>query len=285
MAGTRLSEDELAVVVEAAAMSGGELVVAIAQMLVDPEKTANLEVIQRLARHAARAGADLVVFPEAAMIRPDAVRAELDRGAEPLDGHFVQALTKCARAHRIAIVAGIFEASGGERPYNTLVALDAGGHLLGAYRKTHLYDAYGYRESDRVQPGSGELLAIAVKGMRVGLLTCYEVRLPELALQQVRAGADVLIVPAAWVRGRLKEMQWELLLRARAVEGGVYVIGCGQAGGPFIGASMCADPSGIVSCCAGEGEEVLVTTLSRARLEAVRARIPELAQRRPTLPS
>ncbi|HVC39809.1 MAG TPA: carbon-nitrogen hydrolase family protein [Candidatus Dormibacteraeota bacterium] len=267
------------------AMAGGELVVAIAQMLVGPEKAANLEVIQRLARRAAQAGAELVVFPEAAMISPDAVQSGRDREAEPLDGPFVRALIACARANQIAIVAGIFEVSGGDRPYNTLIALDAGGRALGSYHKTHLYDAFGYRESDRIQAGSGELLAFEVKGMRVGLLTCYEVRLPELALEHVRLGADALIVPAAWVRGRLKEMQWELLLRARAVEGGVYVIGCGQAGGPFIGASMCADPSGIVSCCAGEGEEVLLATLSRARLEAVRARLPELAQRRQAVPS
>lgn len=265
---------------EESELAASEVVVAIAQTLPSRDKASSLNAIQRLTQRAALEGADMVTFPEAAMISPDVVSGAPASYAESLDGPFVRAVAECAAMHRVVVVAGMFERTGGGRPYNTIIAIGSAGEHLGTYRKTYLYDGFGYQESATVQPGPGDRLTFDVKGMRFGLLTCYEVRFPELALELVVAGADALLVPAAWVRGRLKEMQWEVLLRARAIEGGVYAIGCGQAGGPYIGASICVDPAGVVRCGAGEGEELLVARLSRARLEAVRERFPAALQRR-----
>lgn len=251
---------------------GATLDVAIGQISVGFEKADNLRAVLKVVASAGRQGAGLVVLPEASMVSPRVPGGVISH-AESLDGPFVTAIADAARAQSVAVVAGVFEPAPRERVFNTLVAIDAGGTILGSYRKHLLYDAFGYWESDQVAPGSGAPLFLDIGGFRFGFLTCYELRFPGRALGLVRAGSDALVVPAAWVRGRLKEMQWEILLRARAVEGCVYVIGCGQHGSPYIGASMCVDPEGVVMIAAGEGDDLLLARLRRNRLEAVRQRL------------
>src|SRR5207237_4656844 len=140
---------------------------------------------------------------------------------------------------RIAIVAGIYErAPDRDRVLNTVVALDASGALIGAYRKIHLYDAFGHRESDRIVPGGGETLRFRLDGVELGVQTCYDVRFPELSRHLAASGVEAILLPAAWVHGPLKESHWETLVRARAVENTVYVAAAGMAGRPFTGCRM-----------------------------------------------
>ncbi|MEK8171118.1 nitrilase-related carbon-nitrogen hydrolase [Streptomyces sp. M19] len=117
---------------------------------------------------------------------------------------------------------------------------------MGRYRKIHLYDAFGDRESANVRPADEPPVVIEVAGTRVGLMTCYDVRFPELARLLVDAGAEVLALPAAWVRGPAKERHWELMVAARALENTCWVAASGECGPRNIGNSMVVDPLGTV---------------------------------------
>ncbi|HSS68904.1 MAG TPA: carbon-nitrogen hydrolase family protein [Nocardioidaceae bacterium] len=225
--------------------------------------------------------ADLVVAPEAAM--HDFGKPDLPLGpvAQDVDGPFVAALAARARAIRATIVAGMFEKSADEnRPYNTLVALGPDGDLLATYRKVHLYDSFGYRESDRLLPGDPDPVTLKVGDLVVGLMTCYDLRFPEYARLLVDAGADALAVPAAWVRGPLKEDHWETLLRARAIEHTAYVIAAAQTGPAYSGSSMVVDPMGVAIARLGDETGVATADVTLDRLREVRQRNPSLANRR-----
>jgi predicted amidohydrolase len=257
--------------------------IALAQVAAGADKEANLRRALELAAEAAAAGAALVLFPECSMVHlpPDRNPAPL---AEPLDGPFVSALGDAARRHRIAVVAGVYEpAPGGDRVFNTVVALDRTGSRLGSYRKVHLYDAFGHRESDRVVPGDGDTLRFAVEGVAFGVETCYDVRFPELSRHLAARGAEVVLLPAAWLHGPLKESHWEILVRARAIESTVYVAAAGLAGRPFTGCSMLVDPMGVAVARAGEAEALVVGEVDLERLRAARRVNPSLGNTRPDL--
>jgi len=209
--------------------------------------------------------------------------ADLTPFAEPLDGPFVNGLRQAAARNGIAVVAGMFEPGSRERVYNTVVGIRPDGEILGSYRKIHLYDAFGGQESDRIQPGDGSTLVFKLAGLTFGVMTCYELRFPELARHLTEQGAEVLLLPAAWVRGPLKEMHWETLTRARAIENTVYVAACGQVSDRSIGLSAIIDPMGVVIANAGETEGVTTGDVSPERLAEVRRTNPSLAMRRPDL--
>jgi len=254
--------------------------IALGQFGAGPEKQQNLAQVSKLAETAAASGADLVLFPEAAMVGGTPERS-LVPFAEPLDGPFVGELQRLAAKHRIAIVAGMFEPAESARVYNTVVAVAADGRLIGSYRKIHLYDAFGHRESDRIAPGDGKTLVFELGGMRLGVMTCYEVRFPEVARRLAELGAEVLLLPAAWVRGPLKELHWETLTRARAIENTVYVAAAGQVSAKYAGLSAIYDPMGVAIVNADESEGLTVGEVTRERLEEVRLINPSLAMRRP----
>jgi predicted amidohydrolase len=222
-------------------------------------------------------GADLVVFPEAFARDFGSVGDDLAPDAEPLDGPFAAEVARVAADRRSTVVAGMFETAEGH-PFNTLVATDGASRC--AYRKIHLYDSFGYRESDRLSAGPVEPALTDVKGARVGLMTCYDLRFPELARALVAAGAEVLVVPAAWVAGERKVDHWRTLVRARAIENTAYVVAVGQPAPRYSGHSMVVDPLGDVLVEAGDGEEVLTARLERAVLERARQTNPSLANRR-----
>jgi deaminated glutathione amidase len=247
----------------------------------DPE--ANLLTATRLARSSAGGNDEerLIVLPEATM--HDFGPADLPLGpvAQPLDGPFVTGLAGLAVQAGSAVVAGMFETSDdADRPFNTLVVIDRTGGLVATYRKTYLYDSFGYRESDRLCAGSGKPVVVPLAGLHLGLMTCYDLRFPELGRALVDAGADTFVVPAAWVRGALKEDQWCTLLRARAIENTVYVLGVGQCGRQYVGRSQVIDPEGVVVADAGSGEGSVSAVVARRVVDEARRRNPSLANRR-----
>jgi predicted amidohydrolase len=222
-------------------------------------------------------GADLVVLPEAFARDFGPVGDDLGPDAEPLDGPFATELARVAADRGSTVVAGMFEATDGH-PFNTLVATD--GATRGSYRKIHLYDSFGYRESDRLSAGPVEPALVEVGGATVGLMTCYDLRFPELARALVAAGAEILVVPAAWVAGERKVDHWRTLVRARAIENTAYVVAAGQPAPRYCGHSMVVDPLGDVVVEAGEGEEVVTARLERSVLDRARQVNPSLANRR-----
>jgi predicted amidohydrolase len=256
--------------------------IALGQMSAKFDKAANLDRMAAFAAEAASAGADLLVLPECAMVHTPDPRTPLGPLAEPVDGPFVSALADMARRRRLAIVCGVYESiSGSEKAYNTAVALGPDGALVGAYRKIHLFDAFGFRESDRIVPGDGETVVFELAGMTLGLQTCYDVRFPELARHLVARGAEVIVQPTAWAHGVLKESHWETLVRARAIENTCYVAACDQILQNLSGNSMLVDPMGVAVARGGETECLVVGEASRERVAAVRASVPSLRHRRP----
>jgi predicted amidohydrolase len=256
--------------------------IALGQFGAVEEKAANIARMAELSQRAAAAGAELVVFPEAAMAAMGAGQS-LSPVAESLEGPFVTRLRDVAAKAGIGLVAGMFEsgAAGPGRVFNTVVVIDTSGGLVGSYRKIHLYDAFGYRESEWIQPGDGETCTFELGGWRIGVMTCYELRFPEMSRRLVDQGAQVLLVPAAWVRGPLKEMHWTTLARARAIENTSYVAAASQVGDTYIGLSALFDPMGVEIAGAAELEGLVVGDLSAERLRSVRENNPSLSMRRP----
>ncbi|HEX4214477.1 MAG TPA: carbon-nitrogen hydrolase family protein [Candidatus Dormibacteraeota bacterium] len=256
--------------------------VGLGQFDAGSDKEANLRRMEELADLATAARADLLVLPEAAMavIPPD---AGLAGWAEPLDGPFVQGLGAIARRRRMAVAAGIFEQGPEGRSYNTVVVLGRDGDLIGSYRKIHLYDAFGDRESARTEPGDGRTLVFDLDGLRIGVMTCYELRFPEMARRLVAQGAQLLLLPAHWVRGPLKEHHWTALAHARAIENTVYVAACGMVSERAAGISTLVDPMGVALVSLGEREGVAVGEVEPERVAQVRVRNPSLANRRPDI--
>jgi predicted amidohydrolase len=222
-------------------------------------------------------GADLVVLPEAFARDFGEPGSDLTPCAEPLDGPFVTEVERVAAARDTTVVAGMFEQTDGP-PFNTVVVRGGGIHL--DYRKIHLYDSFGYRESDVLAAGAIEPATFDLGGTTVGVMTCYDLRFPELARRLVDAGAEVILVPSAWVAGPRKVDHWTTLLRARAIENTVYVVGVGQPAPRYTGHSTVIGPLGDVLVEAGDDDEILTVDLDPGAVAEARRTNPSLANRR-----
>ncbi len=255
--------------------------VALLQLAATTDSEHNRAAVRKRLERLDGSGVDLVVMPEGAMHDFGETGHSLAGAAESVDGPFVEMLADQARQLGATIVGHIFERSeSGDLPYNTAVVIDPAGALVATYRKIHLYDSFGFLESERLSAGPTTPVAVDVGGVRLGLLTCYDLRFPEHARLLVDDGADVLVVPAAWVRGPLKEDHWVTLLRARAIENTVYVLGAAQCGPNYSGRSVVVDPMGIVVAGAGEAEADVITEITTERVAEARRRNPSLANRR-----
>ncbi len=222
----------------------------------------------------------LVLLPEAYMRDFGKPSSDISAFAEPLDGPFVARLTEFAAAHDTTVVAGMFEVSDDPgRPYNTLAVVDRDG-LRASYRKIHLYDSFGYKESERLSAGEIEPVLVDIGGLSVGLMTCYDLRFPELARELVRRGAQLLVAPSAWVAGPGKVEHWRTLVAARAIENTVFLAAVGQPGPRYTGHSLVVGPAGDLLGELGDGDHVLTVSMSTEDLETARADNPSLLNRR-----
>jgi deaminated glutathione amidase len=256
--------------------------VAVAQFAPGPDRAENLASIRELASLAAGRGAGLVLAPEYSSYFTDEIGPDWLTAAEPLDGPFVDELGVIARELDIVLVAGLIET--GSRPdrfRNTIVAVGSDGGVLAVSRKLHLYDAFGARESDWAEAGDIEPLQLfAFAGLRVGIQTCYDVRFPEVTRRLVDAGADLVLIPAEWVRGPQKEHHWRTLVTARAIENTIFVAAADHAPPVGVGCSLIVDPMGVTIASIGEQRDAVVAFPTRGRIDEVRLVNPALALRR-----
>jgi len=257
---------------------------ALAQLGASRSKEEALERIKRLLDSAARMEPDLVVFPEYSMLDPTGLGAEEVAGvAEPLFGPWHGFFEKAASEYGFHIVFTMYERREGYRKaFNTAVLVGPSGTLL-VYRKTHLFDAMGYRESDLFEKGGELSEVVEVNGFRVGLAICFEIRYPEIFRSLALRGADLVVVPAAWYRGRVKEEQIIFLARARSHENTLFVAAPVLYGENFTGRSVLTDPYGVVRVDAGIGEKVVVAEIGREEITEARRVFPLLRLRRPEL--
>ncbi|MCT1606308.1 carbon-nitrogen hydrolase family protein [Nesterenkonia massiliensis] len=269
--------------------------VAAAQIVTGKDLQKNLDLIDQWAGKAASAGAELVVFPEAAQ---RAFGYNLTSIAEPLDGPWAQQVRSIAAHHGLVIVAGMFTPAepseqGTARVANTLLVNGptSEGTVDTSYQKLHLYDAFGFQESRTVQQGTAPV-RFAATGLNFGLATCYDIRFPALFQHHARAGAQATLLSASWGAGPGKVEQWRVLAQARALDSTQYVIACGQGlpeaagvaapeGAPTgVGHSMIISPAGEILAEAGEAPELLVADLDPALVERTRGLIPVLTNAR-----
>ncbi|MGJ9406359.1 carbon-nitrogen hydrolase family protein [Nesterenkonia aurantiaca] len=256
------------------------LKVAIAQFTPSEDKNANLDSMESMIRRAAAGGARLIVLPEYAVFTVPAMDNRFVNSSESLNGPAVSRLQQVSRDLNITLVAGINETAVNGRIYNTLVGIQDG-DVAAVYRKTHLYDAFGFKESDLVLAGElKEPQLMNVDGFTVGMQTCYDLRFPEVTRTLVDAGADVVALPAEWVPGPLKEFHWNTLIRARAIENTVYVLAADQSAPTGAGNSAILDPMGNTLAGLGESEDIALAELDPQRLQHVRKINPALSLRR-----
>jgi len=273
--------------------------VACVQMNTRGDVAANVGAATALVEEAAAAGAVLVALPETWAYKGG--REGIHASAEAVDGPSNAALAQLAARLGIFVLAGsIYEPSPEPgRVYNTSALFGPHGDLLAVYRKIHLFDITAgttvYRESDDVMPGADLVTAEIDCGstetaapaapVTLGLTICYDLRFPELYRSLALRGAQILCVPSAFT-AYTGAAHWKVLLRARAIENGCFVIAPGQVaehlpGRECFGHSMIVDPWGTVLAEVQDGVGFCVADLDLGRVAEVRAQIPSLHNRQP----
>jgi nitrilase len=210
----------------------------------------------------------------------------------PGEGAAWQFLSRTARQHAITLHAGSIGERQGDILFNTTLVFGPDGQEIARYRKIHLFDittpsGQGYRESSLFGAGTAVVTA-ETAGATLGLTICYDIRFPELFLALRRAGADVILVPAAFTAETGRD-HWEVLLRARAIETQCFVIAAATtgwhrdaAGRPrqTWGHGMIIDPWGRILASLADAPGYATATLDLSQLVSVRAAMPVLDHRR-----
>lgn len=260
--------------------------IGLAQINTGGDVGENLAKIDEYARSAAEQKAQMVVFPEAAM---SAFGTDLAAAATEHGQAWSSALSSLATELQLTIVVGEF-ATTQSKVRNLLVAYQPDGSRT-EYAKIHLYDAFGYKESDSVEPGES-VTTFQVGQSTVGLAICYDIRFPKLFAENSRAGASICVVSASWGAGPGKVEQWELLARARALDTNTFVVAVGQAdpevskvdvpaGAPTgVGHSLAVSPFGQVLTSLGGGEELRLVDIDESLTADASSAIPVLTNAR-----
>ena len=237
----------------------------------------NIARIRSFAREASARGAAVLVLPELCLCGyPPAEQARA--WAVRTDGPEMGLLSDAARQNGVALFAGFAELAPDGTLYNSGAYFDRSGLLRSVYRKVHLW----VTEKEWAKAGDG-FHPWQDAGVKLGAWICYDTRFPEAARSLARAGVTLALVGSAWF-GPPEE--WELAVRARALDNGIFVAGASVLGAfgsaPFRGASLIADPHGRVLARAREGVEELITAeYDDDVVESFRARIPLLSHLRP----
>lgn len=249
--------------------------VALGQFAVSRDWRENSLTCTGLMAQALEGEADLLLLPEAVLAQDMKDPSRVIEAAQPLDGPFLKAILVASQVNQLTTIMTVHVPDRTGKVMNVLIAVRAG-EIIARYDKLHLYDAFAMQESRRVTAGSKIPPLIEVAGMKVGLMTCYDVRFPELARRLALEGAEVLVLPAAWVKGPLKEMHWEVLVTARALENTCYMVAVGECGPRNCGNSLVVDPLGVAIAKAGESPALVFAGLDPARIVHARSVLPVL---------
>jgi 5-aminopentanamidase len=253
-------------------------VIACGQLEASPGDLAgNASRIEGLAAEATRRGASLIVLPELCLCGyPTSGQAR--QLAVASDGREIADLAARARRLRISLCFGFAERLPDGTLRNSMALVDAAGSLVSVYRKVHLW----VTEREWAVPGD-RFPCARIDGLRLGMWICYDTRFPEAARSIARAGATLALAGSAWF-GPAEE--WDLAVRARALDNGIFVAAASLQGSfgtsAFHGASLIVDPHGRVLAQAAEGRDDVVTAeYDDDAVASFRARLPLLDNLRP----
>lgn len=259
---------------------------ALVQMKSSVDKNKNLSYSLKLIGRAAQKKAQLICFPEFQMAySPGEQKPEtLHEIAEKINGDFISALSNSAKKNKINVVATIYEIINtnkqNQKVFDTAVIINELGKIQSVYRKIHLYDALGFKESKKLLAGNIIEKPTRTSVGNLGLQICYDMRFPEISRILTVNGANILVSPSAWVAGFMKQEHWEIMLKSRAIENGVYVIAPNQLGNIYCGHSMVIEPFGATLIDMGNREGMEILDIDNSRIDTVRRTLPLLGNRR-----
>jgi deaminated glutathione amidase len=258
--------------------------IAVVQLKSDTDKMKNLAQSKDYIKEARYKKAQIICFPEFQMgFSPsDQKPIELREISETVNtGNFVRSLSRYAKENGIDIISTIYEkVRTKNKVFDSALAIKKNGVIMAHYRKIHLYDALGFRESDKFLAGNSIEKPFQFDAAKIGLMICYDIRFPEMSRILSVQGAELLVIPSAWVHGIMKEEHWQTFIKARAIENGIYVIAPDQVGNIYTGRSMVVDPFGTVLLDMGNKEGMEVVELKKSDIIKVRAQLPLLKNRR-----
>ena len=257
--------------------------IAVVQMRADTDKETNLKKILHYISQAADEGAELCAFPEFMMCYTPSSQSPADLAAiaEKINGEFVSTIAHLAKMHSIQVVGTMYEKSPRpNRVYDTSFFINEHGKVISTYRKVHLYDALGFKESKKLYPGSSVAKVVKTKAGKMGMMICYDLRFPEMSRILTLSGSEIIVVPSAWVKGKMKEEHWININKTRAIENGCYVVSPDQVGNIYCGRSLVVDPFGKVILDMKKKEGMSTVDISLSQLRQVRRKLPLLQNRR-----
>lgn len=260
--------------------------IALVQFKASTEKNQNLKRILSYIQKASKRGAELCAFPEFMMFHTTSSQSpsKLAALSETINGEFVSSIANAAKENHIQVVGTFYEKSKKkDRVYDTSFLVNKLGNIVSSYRKVHLYDALGFRESNKMIAGSKIMSPKQTSVGKLGMLICYDLRFPEMSRSLVSAGSEILVAPSAWVKGKMKEDHWITINKTRAIENGCYVIAPDQVGNIYCGRSIIVDPYGKILLDMKKREGLGIVNISLDKVKQTRKLLPLLKNRRTDL--
>lgn len=257
--------------------------IALVQFKASTDKNQNLKRILNYIEKSSKRGAELCAFPEFMMFYTTSSQspAKLASLAETIHGSFVSSVAKAAEKNSIQIVGTFYEKSKKKnRVYDTSFLISKSGKIISTYRKIHLYNALGFRESNKMTPGSKISLPSQTSIGKLGMLICYDLRFPEMSRSLASAGSEILVAPSAWVKGKMKEDHWITINKTRAIENGCYIIAPDQVGNIYCGRSIVVDPFGKILLDMKKRQGIGIVNISVSKVKQTRRMLPLLKNRR-----
>jgi len=255
--------------------------IALTQLNPVYNKNESLKNIEYYSNIASKNNSDLIVFPEYYMFY-SSNKKDIINNSETLEDNYIKNVKKIALNNNINIITGINEKNENNY-YDTAVYINNNGELLNYYRKTHLYDAFNYKESNIYNYGNGPFNIFKINDINLGILICYDIRFPEVFRKYSLNNADCIIIISGWFSGPVKEEQWLSLVSVRALENTVYIGTSNLIGDGFTGITSFVDPIGVITNRCSEDYGIIYSIVDNERIKKVRKIMPLLNQRRKEL--
>jgi predicted amidohydrolase len=257
--------------------------IAVVQFTASTNKNQNLKKILNYIKQAADKGAQLCAFPEFMMFYTNSQQSPRDLAAfaETLNGNFVKTIATAAKKHSICVVGTIYEKSRlKNRVYDTAFVINKSGKVVSTYRKIHLYDALGFKESAKLVAGSKISRPVRTDAGKLGMLICYDLRFPEMSRTLAASGSEILAVPSAWIQGENKVEHWLTINKSRAIENGCYIVAPDQVGHIYCGRSLVVDPLGNILLDMKKKQGIGFVKIEPSKVRKTRRLLPLLKNRR-----